>query len=115
MRAPMLTKVGIALVLVVVVGLLNFTQVAVMGQTASRTQSDASLRTPWGEPDLQGIWTDEFDTPLERLERYGNREVFTEEEHAELDEQRAGLLDRQREADGDRRAPRGSVRDVAGA
>ena len=23
-------------------------------------------KTPWGEPDLQGIWTDEFDTPLQR-------------------------------------------------
>ena len=23
----------------------------------------SALRTPWGEPDLQGIWTDEFDTP----------------------------------------------------
>jgi hypothetical protein len=22
-----------------------------------------ALKTPWGEPDLQGIWTDETDTP----------------------------------------------------
>ena len=28
--------------------------------------SGAALKTPWGEPDLQGIWTDEFDTPLQR-------------------------------------------------
>ena len=24
------------------------------------------LKTSWGEPDLQGIWTEEFDTPLQR-------------------------------------------------
>jgi hypothetical protein len=25
-----------------------------------------ALKTPWGEPDLQGIWTDEVETPLQR-------------------------------------------------
>jgi hypothetical protein len=25
--------------------------------------SAATLKTPWGEPDLQGIWTDETDPP----------------------------------------------------
>jgi len=113
MRAKMLALVGIALVPIVVMGLL--TQVGLMGQVATGTQSDASLRTPWGEPDLQGIWTDEFDTPLERPEHYGNRAFFTEEEHAELDQQRAGLLGGQQQADGDRRGERGSQRDVAGA
>ena len=38
----------------------------------------AALKTPWGEPDLQGIWTDEFDTPLQRPARYANQEFFTE-------------------------------------
>jgi hypothetical protein len=33
------------------------------------TASGQALKTPWGEPDLQGIWTDEFDTPLQRQER----------------------------------------------
>src|SRR5689334_16848870 len=27
-------------------------------------------KTPWGEPDLQGIWTDETDTPLQRSPKY---------------------------------------------
>ena len=40
------------------------------------------LRTPWGDPDLQGIWTAEFDTPLERSPRYGTREFFTDAERA---------------------------------
>ena len=29
-----------------------------------------TLKTPWGEPDLQGIWTDESDTPLQRSPKY---------------------------------------------
>jgi hypothetical protein len=33
------------------------------------TASGQALKTPRGEPDLQGIWTDEFDTPLQRQER----------------------------------------------
>jgi len=69
----------------------------------------APPRTAWGEPDLQGIWTNEFDVPLQRAARYGNREFLTEEEQAELDEQRAALLGR------DRRVERGTELDVAGA
>jgi hypothetical protein len=37
-----------------------------------------ALKTPWGEPDLQGIWTDEFDTPLQRPAKYADQEFFTE-------------------------------------
>jgi hypothetical protein len=29
-----------------------------------------ALKTPWGEPNLQGIWTDEFDTPFQRPAKY---------------------------------------------
>jgi hypothetical protein len=36
------------------------------------------LKTPWGEPDLQGIWTDETTTPLQRPAKYANQESFTE-------------------------------------
>jgi hypothetical protein len=68
-----------------------------------------SFRTPWGDPDLQGIWTTEFDTPLQRAARYGNREFFTEAERAQLDKERAELLGR------DRRVERGTELDVAGA
>jgi len=39
--------------------------------------SGPDLKTPWGEPDLQGIWTDETDTPLQRPAQYANQEFFT--------------------------------------
>jgi hypothetical protein len=52
------------------------------------------LKTAWGEPDLQGIWTDEFDTPLQRPAKYANQEFFTEAQRAELDQVRSGILNR---------------------
>jgi hypothetical protein len=54
----------------------------------------AQLKTPWGEPDLQGIWTDEFDTPLQRPAKYGNQELFTDAQRAELDKARSAVLTR---------------------
>ncbi len=69
----------------------------------------SALRTPWGEPDLQGIWTDETDTPLQRSPKYANQEFFTDAQRAELDRQRSAMRGRER------RAERGTVADVAGA
>src|SRR5882724_7337527 len=42
-------------------------------------------KTPWGDPDLQGIYTsdDYMDTPLERPAAFGERLYFTEQELAE--------------------------------
>jgi hypothetical protein len=54
----------------------------------------AQLKTPWGEPDLQGIWTDEFDTPLQRPAKYGNQELFTDAQRSELDKARSAVLTR---------------------
>jgi hypothetical protein len=50
--------------------------------------SGAALKTPWGEPDLQGIWTDEFDTPLQRPAKYANQEFFTPAQREEIDRER---------------------------
>ncbi len=52
------------------------------------------LKTAWGEPDLQGIWTDEFDTPLQRPAKYANQEFFAEAQRAELDQVRSGIVNR---------------------
>jgi len=65
-------------------------------QTAAQAPaaSGSSLKTPWGEPDLQGIWTDEFDTPLQRSPKYANQEFFTEQQRADFDKERAAILTR---------------------
>src|SRR5437660_203883 len=77
-----------------------------------RTSAQApapALKMSWGEPDLQGIWTDETDTPLQRSPRFANQEFFTEAQRAELDQRRSALLRR------DKRVERGTELDVAGA
>ena len=45
--------------------------------------------TPWGDPDLQGAWTNATTTPLQRPAELAQRDSFTEEERAELDAERA--------------------------
>jgi hypothetical protein len=52
------------------------------------------LKTAWGEPDLQGIWTDEFETPLQRPSKFANQEFFTDAQRAELDQVRSGIVTR---------------------
>jgi hypothetical protein len=71
--------------------------------------SAAALKTSWGEPDLQGIWTDETDIPLQRPAKYADQEFFTAAQRSELDLQRAGLAGK------DRRAQRGTELDVTGS
>jgi hypothetical protein len=51
-------------------------------------------RTPWGDPDLQGIWTNATTTPLQRPDEFAGRELLTEEEQAELDEARSRTEER---------------------
>jgi hypothetical protein len=60
----------------------------------SGAAQDLMVKTQWGEPDLQGIWTDETDTPLQRPPKYANQEFFTAAQREELDRDRSALLRR---------------------
>jgi hypothetical protein len=77
--------------------------------TRTSAEAPAVPKTAWGEPDLQGIWTDETTTPLQRSPKYASQEFFTEEQRAELDRERSALLGR------DKRGARGTELDVSGA
>jgi hypothetical protein len=46
-----------------------------------------SARTPWGEPDLQGLWSNKTITPLERPVALGTKEFYTEQEMQERERQ----------------------------
>jgi hypothetical protein len=48
-------------------------------------------RTPWGDPDLQGMWVNNIVTPLERPAGLGERLELTDEELAELQARAAEL------------------------
>src|SRR5712692_11254854 len=98
MRRRLLEVLGVAVVILVVTVLLKVTPLRVAGQGAPAkakaeggANTGTSPKTSWGDPDLQGIWTDEFQTPLQRPTRYANKEFFTDAERAELERQRAAL------------------------
>jgi hypothetical protein len=40
----------------------------------------AQKLTPWGDPDLQGVWTNQTPVPLERPAALGDKAFFTEQE-----------------------------------
>ena len=60
------------------------------GQPAKR----ALPRTPWGEPDLQGVWNDATSTPLQRPN--GANDALNDEEAASFQEELANDLSRDR-------------------
>src|SRR6266571_4539033 len=91
--------VAIAGAAVSVVISVSITPASAQAPVASATAPDPALTTPWGEPDLQGIWTDETDTPLQRSPRFANQEFFTEAQRAELDQQRGAMLGREQRAE----------------
>jgi hypothetical protein len=51
-------------------------------QASDAAASFAAFRTPWGDPDIQGVFTtdDELGVPFERPPQFGSRAVVTEEE-----------------------------------
>jgi hypothetical protein len=110
MRRRVFESLGVAAVLAALVLLL---QLSVGGQEKSESGTPApsgpAPKTALGHPDLQGIWLDEFQTPLERPAQYANREFLTEEERKQQDDERSGNIGR------NRRVERGSQQDVAGA
>jgi len=90
---------------VIAAGVFAFLRMGAVGVSSA----GKTITTPWNEPDLQGIWTDEYQTPLQRPARFGDREFLTKEEQADLDKRRSAMLGR------DRRGQAKSERDVAGA
>src|SRR5712691_11842441 len=99
------------------VAILSLAMRAVSGQSPATTSETPTAavktgpapKTPWGEPDLQGIWTRDVDVALERPAKYANREFLTDAERAELDRQISDIVSR--DSTDSRRAP-GTERDV---
>jgi hypothetical protein len=75
------------LALVVAVG--SIATVAVLGQTKAWTPP----MTPYGKPDLQGMWLNISATPLERPKELEGRPFLTDQEVAEMKKRAARLFD----------------------
>jgi hypothetical protein len=83
----------------------------VIDTTGSR-EEDGIPRTSWGDPDLQGVWSNNILVPLERSPEFGTRAFLTDEEHAKA---LAELLKRNEGPGRDSRVDSGTEKDVARA
>ena len=70
------------------------------------------IQTSWGDPDLQGIWSNPVVTPLQRLEVYGTREFLTADEIATEETE---IFEFSQQLGRDNREGSGTERDVARA
>ena len=85
-------------VLAVVIALVSLVTIPLAGQgptaawkakTTAATKTWTPPRTPWGDPDVQGLWNFVTNTPLERPSALGERQVLTDEEVAQQEDQAA--------------------------
>lgn len=72
--------------------------------TAAAAQTGPQSRTPWGAPDLQGVWSFATLTPLERPDEFAGKAFLTEAEAAEYERRTL------EQANADRRDGRGLER-----
>jgi len=70
---------------------------AAAANQASAAKNWTAPKTPWGDPDLQGTWTDDdcIGTPMNRPANFGDRAFYTEQELAD----REGRLQKQLQND----------------
>jgi hypothetical protein len=73
-------------------------------------KSFAMPKTPWGDPDLQGVWTsdDMLSIPMERSEQFAGRAELSDEEFAARSQRDQQALDRNKKAVGAFRGDVGS-------
>src|SRR3954465_2431191 len=66
------------------IGLMLCTAAAQQPQQPAAEKKGTPPKTPWGEPDLQGMWplNHLISTPFQRPEKYGDRRLLTDEEFA---------------------------------
>jgi hypothetical protein len=88
MRNPVIRALAVA-----VASLTIAFAVPVGGQAPKKYSSP---RTPWGDPDLQGVWNDATSTPLQRPGTVAGKDVLTDEEAAEFQAALAHDLTRDR-------------------
>jgi hypothetical protein len=101
MRNRVLLSMG-ALALMIVPAAGQATTAAAKAKAATVVKTWTPPRTPDGQPDLQGIWSNATLTPLERPSQLAGKESFTEQEAAEYEKQVLATTNRDRRDGGAR-------------
>jgi hypothetical protein len=65
-------------------------------KSAPTSKRTTIVRTPWGDPDLQGVWNDATSTPLQRPGGIGAKNILSDEEAVEFQANLANELSRDR-------------------
>ena len=65
-------------------------------KTAAPAKTWTPPHTPWGDPDLQGVYNYATSTPMQRPRNVGDKRVLSEDEAAEVQEELAFALNRDR-------------------
>ena len=82
MNTRFLKAIGVVGAVMALIGLLKLAPVRVAGQApatadaAGTAKPGPAPRTAWGAPDLQGIWTNEYETPLQRPRSHCQQRVL---------------------------------------
>ena len=71
---------GIALLLLLSTNLAGQAR----GTSPAASTAAGLKRTAWGDPDIEGLWTNTTTTPLERLPEAGDKTVLSEDEREAL-------------------------------
>jgi hypothetical protein len=94
MKHRYLVSLGLA---VAAVAAMSIYQASAQAPKKTATAQKTSVpHTPWGDPDLQGVWNDATSTPLQRPSSVGAKDILNDEEAAEFQEQLANDLSRDR-------------------
>ena len=80
------------------VAIVSLMPSAAYGQTKAKPNRPPAgqAKTPWGDPDLQGIWNNVTATPLQRSEEFKDKAVLTSEEAENVARRTARTTGRQR-------------------
>jgi hypothetical protein len=84
-----MSKRFLAAVLMVVAVLGVVVAVGEAQQSQPRGSSWVQPKTPWGDPDLQGVWNNVTGTPLQRSEAHKDKAILTDQEAEEFERQGA--------------------------
>jgi hypothetical protein len=106
MRRRLIEGLAVAGVIVALVVLLQLSRRD--GPGGGRAGAGATTR--WGDPDLQGLWTNEYEIPLQRPAALAGKEFLSDDELAERASRAAAVP-----TFSARTAERGTEQDVAGA
>ena len=83
-----------------VVAAMSLAPALAIGQIRTAATGDrAPARTPWGDPNLQGVWNNNTVVPLERPDALGEKQALTDEEVAARFQENSDHLFSRREGD----------------